>query len=115
MFRVNSWVFLGVLARVPMLVMFGVCWDGFWVHLASRMGFGSLGIRLESKELKKVGSGQFWSGGSAIAPTLGRYSATQGSFGRVGSSEYSAGALGVERCSTTLFLLSPVLSVFKGF
>ena len=101
-------VLLGVLARVPMLVMFGVCWDGFWVYLASRIGFGSLEIELESKELKKVGSGEFGSGGSAIAPTLGRYSAPQEAFWHMGGSEYSAGALGVERCSATLFLLSPV-------
>ena len=79
------------------------------------MGFGSIGIKLESKELKKEVSGGTWSGGSAIAPTLGRYSAPQEAFWHMGGSEYSAGALGVERCSATLFLLSPVLSVFKGF
>ena len=61
--------------------------------MASRIGFGSLGIELETKEMKKVGSGMFWAGGSATAPTLGRYSATQGSFGHVGGSEISAGAL----------------------
>ena len=74
-----------------MVVMLGVCEDGFWVHLAPKMGFGSIGNRLESKEV----SGGSWSGGSAIAPTLGRYNATQGAFGRVGGSENSAGALGV--------------------
>ena len=115
MFRVNSWVLLGVLARVPMLVMFGMCWDGFWVHLASRIGFGSLGIELESKEMKKVGSGKFWAGGSATAPTLGRYSAPQEGFWHLGGSDFSAVALGVEHCSDTLFLPNPVLSVFKGF
>ena len=78
MFRVNSWVLLGVLARVPMLVMFGVCWDGFWVHLAPKMGFGSIGIRLELKESKKEFSGETCSRGSATTPIRGRYSATQG-------------------------------------
>ena len=77
-------VLLGVLARVPMLVMFG---DGFWVYLASRIGFGSLGIELESKKLKKVGSGVFGPGGSATAPTLGRYSAPQEAFWHLGGSE----------------------------
>ena len=79
-------VLLGVLAWVPMLVMFGVCWDGFWVHLASRIGFGSLEIGLESKELKKVGSGVFGPGGSATAPTLGRYSTPQEAFWCLGGS-----------------------------
>ena len=59
------------------------------------MGFGSIGNRLESKEMKKEVSGGSWSGSSAIAPTLGHYNATQGAFGRVGGSENSAGALGV--------------------
>ena len=79
------------------------------------MGFGSLGIGLESKELKKVGSGEIGSRGSAIAPTFGRYSTPQEGFWHLGGSEYSAVALGVERCSATLFLPNPVLSVFKGF
>ena len=79
------------------------------------MGLGSFEIRLESKVMKKVGSGDFWFGGSAIAPTLGRYSTPQEGFWHLGGSEYSAVALGVERCSATLFLPNPVLSVFKGF
>ena len=79
------------------------------------MGFGSFGIRWESKEMKKGVSGHFSAGGSAIAPTLGRYNATQEAVGHVGGSEYSVGALGVERCSATLFLQSSILSVFKGF
>ena len=83
--------------------------------MASRIGFGSLEIELESKEMKKVGSGVFGPGGSATAPTLGRYSAPQEAFWCLGVSEYSAVALGVERCSATLFLPNPVLSVFKGF
>ena len=87
MFRVNSWFLLGVLARVPMLVMFGMCWDGFWVLLASRIGFGRLEIELETKEMKKVGSGVFWAGGSATAPTLGRYSTPQEAFWLLGGSE----------------------------
>ena len=78
-----------------MVLMLGACEDGFWVHLAPKMGFGSIGNRLESKEMKKEVSGGIRSRGSAIAPTLGRYSATQGSFGRVGGSEYSVGALGI--------------------
>ena len=76
------------------------------------MGFGSIGIRLESKELKKKVSAGIWSGGSALAPTLGLYSATQEAFGHVGGSENSAGALG---SSAALFLQSPVLNIFKGF
>ena len=95
---------VGVLARVLGVVVPRTCRDGFWVHLAPKMGFGSIGNMLESKEMKNEVSGGSWSGGSAIAPTLGRYSATQEANGRVGGSEYSAGALGVERCSATLFL-----------
>ena len=41
-------------------MVFGFIW-------APRMGIGSVGNRLELKEMKKVGSGEFWSGGSAIA------------------------------------------------
>ena len=69
-------VLLGVLARVLMVVMFGVCEDGFWVHLAQKMGFGSIGNKLESKESKKEVSGECYFGGSATAPILGRYSTT---------------------------------------
>ena len=78
-----------------MVVMFGVCWDGFLVHFAPKMGFESIGNRLESKEMNEEVSGGSWSGGNAIAPTLGHYSATQGAFGRVGGSEYSVGELGI--------------------
>ena len=58
------------------------------------MGFGSIGNKLESKESKKKVSGECWSGGSATAPILGRYSATRDDFGQFGDSEYSTGALG---------------------
>ena len=67
------------------------------------MGFGSIGIRLESKEMKKEVSGGIWTGGSAIAPTLGRYNATQEAFGRVGGSEFSTRVLGI---STVVLLCS---------
>ena len=87
MFRVNSWVLLGDLARVLGVVVLRTCGDGFWVHLASIIGFGSLEIELETKEMKKVGSGMFWAGGSATAPTLGRYSAPQEGFWPLGGSE----------------------------
>ena len=60
-----------------MVVMLGVCEDGFWVHLAPKMGFGSIGNRLELKESKKEVSGERCSGGSATAPIRRGYSATQ--------------------------------------
>ena len=69
-------------------MVFGFIWH-------PKMGFGSFGIRWESKEMKKGVSGHFSAGGSTIAPTLGHYSATQEADGHVGGSEYSAGALGV--------------------
>ena len=75
---------IGVLARVLVVVMLGACGDGFWVHLASKTGFGSVGIELELKESKKEVSGEDLAGCSATAPTRGRYSATQGFVGWFG-------------------------------
>ena len=48
------------------------------------MGFGSIRIELELRKSKKEVSGVVLSGGSATAPTRGRYSATQDLFGRFG-------------------------------
>ena len=67
-----------------MVVMLGACEDGFWVHLAPKMRFGSIGIELELKESKEEVSGEDLAGCSATAPTRGRYSATQCSVGRFG-------------------------------
>ena len=69
---------VGVLARVLGVVVPRTCGDGFWVHLAPKMGFGSIGIELELRKSKKEVSGVVLSGGSATAPIRGRYSATQG-------------------------------------
>ena len=84
---------VGVLARVLGVVVPRTCGDGFWVHLAPKMGFGNIRIELELRKSKKEVSGVALSGGSATTPIRGRYIATQDHCGAVGGSEYSTGAL----------------------
>ena len=75
---------VGVLARVLGVVVPRTCGDGFWVHLAPKMGFGSIGIELELKESKEEVSEEVLAGCSATAPTRGRCSTTQCSVGQFG-------------------------------
>ena len=61
------------MARVLGVVMPRTCGDGFWVHLALNLMFGSIGIKLEMEESKGRSSKAKLAGCSAIVPTRERY------------------------------------------